>query len=746
MLNYKPPFLEAGDLTIFTDDLDPDTFYYACNQPVIMKDQNGDPKIDAFAILRESGAGPETDAILEASLVMDVGLEISDEQRALALKSIKKEWGKEAKSLVSAPVYSGKVFLILAAAGDEPDPKKWFVTQEVKPSIFGDNIASLVIRATGKDAQLLIAALNSDTVAASVNYELEITGIAPVFKAKMTVDWSSVYHHFEKFDKLNLIFYTDEITATVDKLTETSAIQVEIQELDPVIKADALKTLLNELKTEVIKKLFQPASSPLSASSKWEDRIANGVSRVVSAIAIGSHHIRRNIDESNLSKTIINLSQKNVKTYPFNPQALLPSLIKAAGGIKDKIKWIKLDELPFLDQKVDIRLAADTFGTTNIKSVMIDCKVTEVDTQKTKISQSFVFNNDKELAQQLGFIRDKEKTYSYQYRATIYIDSESINMPDQLVTEWRPIDNPYVYFDAPEYFETRTINIILDDTDIFEHVTVVQADLAVVNKMDKTPFLKHTYFFKKALNEQKPLTVVVSKLLPIEFDLDLTYFISASKELKSKVTDISIEIFFIPNPFENKWSVDLICNADWETTTKIILETRITDAERTDPITMKFDFTKDSTDNKLIAATSLDTPAQTFDYKVTRLTTSATVVHGPWLRNEDGILVITDQIVPERIIRVTLASAPDFTSKDIQQASVEITYEDSKNNINAVSERLIFKKKGDTVEFRHSMPDFTKKEYKYRIRAKSSSGDNYKSDWVTEKLESINVSLPENIW
>ncbi|UJH91435.1 hypothetical protein LZ575_01215 [Antarcticibacterium sp. 1MA-6-2] len=83
-----------------------------------------------------------------------------------------------------------------------------------------------------------------------------------------------VYHHFEKFDKENFIFYTDEITETIDELKETSAIDIQIEELDPDIKAEALKSMLNELKTEVLKKIFDPAPSPLSAGEKTEDRIA----------------------------------------------------------------------------------------------------------------------------------------------------------------------------------------------------------------------------------------------------------------------------------------------------------------------------------------------------------------------------------------------------------------------------------------------------------------------------------------
>src|SRR5687768_16061155 len=140
MLNYKAPFLEAGGLPIFKDDSNQDVFYYVCVQPSIMLDGNGAPRIEAYAILPESGVGIETESILEASLMMDVNLAPTADELAFAEKQIQEKLGTKPKMLVPAPIHSGKVYLIVAAAGDEPDPKKWFVTSDVKPSIFGNNI------------------------------------------------------------------------------------------------------------------------------------------------------------------------------------------------------------------------------------------------------------------------------------------------------------------------------------------------------------------------------------------------------------------------------------------------------------------------------------------------------------------------------------------------------------------------------------------------------------------------------
>src|SRR3954447_21110001 len=118
MLNYKAPFLEAGSLTIFKDDSNPDIFYYVCIQPSIMRDENGNPKIEAYAILPESGVGIETESIQESSLMMDINLAPTAKELEFAEKQIEEKLGTKPKMLVPAPIHSGKVRLIVAAAGE----------------------------------------------------------------------------------------------------------------------------------------------------------------------------------------------------------------------------------------------------------------------------------------------------------------------------------------------------------------------------------------------------------------------------------------------------------------------------------------------------------------------------------------------------------------------------------------------------------------------------------------------------
>ena len=113
MLSYKAPFLSSGNLTIFKDDVNDDIYYYLCVQPSISRNEDGNPQMEAYAILPESGIGATGEGIIEASLMIDISLKASTKDLEMAEVAIKEKFGEKPKLLAPAPIYSGKVYLIM---------------------------------------------------------------------------------------------------------------------------------------------------------------------------------------------------------------------------------------------------------------------------------------------------------------------------------------------------------------------------------------------------------------------------------------------------------------------------------------------------------------------------------------------------------------------------------------------------------------------------------------------------------
>lgn len=99
MLNLHPPYLDVGNIRIYTDDTDPNTFYYVTQKPRIALGDNGKPAISIYAVVPESGVGKDNDSILETAMSIDVDLSVTDEEIDAVKKAIQSNFKQKAKML-----------------------------------------------------------------------------------------------------------------------------------------------------------------------------------------------------------------------------------------------------------------------------------------------------------------------------------------------------------------------------------------------------------------------------------------------------------------------------------------------------------------------------------------------------------------------------------------------------------------------------------------------------------------------
>lgn len=750
MLSYQPPFMDIGSLTIFQDDEDKETFYYTNVQPSIVQLPEG-PSISAYTILPENSIGENVNDVMDTSLSLEVSLKVSDALLDKARKEIKEKWGRNVRRLVPATVTDGKVYIIIAAAGETPDPKDWYVSSGNSPSIFGDNRAALVIKTSGEDAKRLIAALNSDMVAGHVYYELNMLGVTPTFRAKMRIKWDRIYKHFEEMKVKNFIFYRDEISNTLDDLKESSLVELEIEELDPDIRDYASKALLNELKTEAIKRLFKPAVPPLSSSEKIENRIAQGLGMIHSSLIPGSHYILRNNKEIETTEFVVDLSERKVKKYPYYPQALLSSMIRDIGGLQDHLKWIRLDHLPFRKETITIDIASDVTLISNIKSIKVSCEVYNRTTNEIEQTHTFVYSEKETLQSKFNFNKKKEDDYIYRYKTTVYLNNAGTGLPPTLEVDWIETTAEYIYFNPADYFQHTHLTIDVDDKSIFDHSHLIEVTVTATRKDNEEAILSETFLFKKDKGEKgHELSIMHSKLYPVSINIDVTYFIEGEHDYKVSYLDNKDYSFFIANPFKNKWSVDLITKADWEKTFKIITEIRVFELSRKQYLTEKITFTKENASNEFNAVTSLETPKSQLEYRSTVIDINGNMIRSAWLEHQGTILLIKDEVKAQRALFFELIAAPDIHQFDIKEILLSVVYKDEDNAIDINSdtkEKLVFSSVGEVIKFVHPMPNSAQLNYSYRITVRSnSSRHRYKSNWITTNEEHVMISIPDNIW
>lgn len=726
MLNLQPPFLDVGNLRIYTDDTDKDIFYYINQRPRLCFDENGKPALSIYAVVPESGVGKDNDSILETGLSVDVDLGILPEEMEAVNEAIKKNFGRNPKTLSPAPLHKGEVTFSMAQKEGSENAKNWYVTSGFRPSMIGTNRVSLAIRTTGEDAKRLVAALSSNQVMAIIHYDLEVVGITPVYKAYMRADMQMVYHHLQEKTKHSYIFYNSDVEKIVDDLKETNALVVEIEETDPDIKAEAMKSLMNELKTEVIKNFFTKQEM---MTSDWSttDKVGEGVSSFLSGIIHGIipnySYRKKEVDQSQLRSFEINLRQKNAKTFPISPQGQLKEIIDAANvSFNDCLSWVLLDDLQVKGQTVTFHLGGDIFESNFIKSVVTYCKVIDVATgQPIKEPETIVFDSDdkeegKRLQKSFTYTRYRDKEYRYEYWSQIYIDSLPGVLPSPLVTKVTSEESNYIELNPAAFFKNFVIDLCLPDLSVLEHANMIIARINVFSdELEGKTLMNKDFLFDSNNADHKILSVFTDRELNLKFKIDYTFVVPNAKDIVMHVDGVQGQtITLVPNPFENQWSIKLDCMADWMTVDRVVIETRFRDVIQEDYVTGIFSFNEEKTEDTWNVACSLDTEKRKYEYYFRVFRKDGTNDEGGWIPVDGGnyLALDVDTMRSERTIQVKLKNPADFKKNDLKEIKVFLYPPDGSE----LSDSIV--NADSVIEFKYPWRKGDSKVYSYKFTAK----------------------------
>lgn len=746
---------EHKDLTIFLDD-DPksNVFYYISQRPRLVVNDNGRAALSSYALLPETGTNMNNERVVEAGLSLDVDLSVSDELLDEAKKEIEKlNFGgnnpKKDKIVLSpAPVQDGLVYFVMGQAGNEPD-KKWFVSSGFRPSMLGSNRASLAVRASGDQAKNLIATMSQNAMIGTLKYEMNLVGVTPVYKARLYANMQQVYHHIEEKTKKNYIFSRKEIENIVEELQSTKALDIQVEELDPTIHADAMKALFNELTNKVVEQFFTD-SSLISNSTTVESVIkgvGNLVSGVLDALIPGSSYRRKEVNETQLREFVIDLNQKNAKTVPISPQGQLSEIIENAGvNIDDYIEWIDPDQLEIRGETVKVNLASDTFEKNFIAAVEVNCKVVNAETGETEADpQTMIFDRldlvgdekekSKKCSQTFTYTRFRDKKYIYKYKADIHLNHDRMQYgirEDHLSTGWLEWETNFIYISIEDFFKDAEMELKTLDTSMFDKagVSMVRAHVSLLNGEEE---LKSQDFELTKTKPSGKIEVFAKQDIKPMYKIDLTYYRPDKEDVNISINEfIPTKSYIIPNPFKYNWNVDLECTVDdWDKVKRVVLTADINDIAHSKPL--QFTFTQDKPAGKLQTYCSTSAVEFVYTYKVYRSGGGGTYLSPQFkFRNDDYLEIIVDELKDERTVRVKLKNPEEFTAKNVKEISVKL---------DPPGETKKILKKDGVVEFTYPWTKKDSKSYTCSYRAKDSRGVQKASGTIQDDSDELLLEL-----
>lgn len=756
MLAYRPPFLSVGPVTVYPDHLDPETYYYVVSVPELVIEREDDGDRAAFratailppAELLDDGA-LGTQGVARVLLSFDVHLPLPDDPQGLLAQEIQRRWGCAPKRLSPAPLSGGTVTLAVARPGPDDAARELTVYTGQPPALVGDNRAALTIAAEGDEAQALVAAMSAGHLAGVLSYQLDLLGVAPSFEARMVVHWRNVYTRLRERDAMNAVFVSDEIERTLEQLAREQAVEIDVTQLSPDAHDAATRALFDELKEQLLSRLFEPPR-PIG-EVPIEERIGHGVRDVLGALLPGVSHTLRQLDQTLLVDTTIDLREQQVATYRHHPQTSLSGLLARAGAALAPIAYVPLDQLPHRLDAVTVELSA---GAAALGVRRVDLRV-QVLAQAPGLQREPVEALADEVVsldpaaptrQQVRYRRAGTAEPWVRYQADLQLAPElAPGGREHWRIEWRDAVGSRIWFDPQAVLDTVTLRLEIDDPAVFASARVdvevrTQRDPAAPADAASAP--PTLYAFSAEQPVQRHVVVVPDGVRP-SFIVRETFRRVGEVDFVREGPPTTPAVHRIMNPFAQAWTMEVRAVAQWERSAALFVEFRVWDVLRGTWLRDERSFQAGAVATTLRFATSAETPRRA-EARVTRVDLQGRPVRGPWTDLAGLVVAVTDEVIAERRVRVTL-DAPRFADEGVAKVLVECSYQDA-DGAEPQTATLELRRDGAVADWRHRMPDPTRSDYRYRVRARSLDGLRYDGPWLTGGADDLRVGLPAQPW
>jgi hypothetical protein len=227
--------------TIYPDHENPNKVYFAPNRGGLLTYNDGTPQ---FSLVYWGKNNPgNSGGLMTAMLGLSIGKDLQEAINAqLAMK----------KAVAVLPVQSS--YIDFVSTDEKPIMQKYFEEIDVSDvgGRFEDSIG-VMASLTNLGTKTLPFAFKSGGTAANLNYCYQLTGVSPVFNAKIQLNYNKVYTHFLAQASTGKWFWKAKIRTEVEKLVEDKTIKITINGGD-ANKYDYIMTLADKM----VEKFFEP--------------------------------------------------------------------------------------------------------------------------------------------------------------------------------------------------------------------------------------------------------------------------------------------------------------------------------------------------------------------------------------------------------------------------------------------------------------------------------------------------------
>ena len=253
-INLDAP-LRAGELIVFPEIKDENTFYYIVDKPRLATDERGRPQ---FSFLRyvenvRSGADEEEAREGEGGGIVHcvVSLSVTDDQRRDAERELRR---LKPGAVLRGPVVfrSGTFGLVSSFTDTEGNLSEQVVGLGNAPLLDGEK-AAVSMQLTKLGAKILWESFQTPTPDISFSFEMDIEGYRSPKQASIRANFDRIYEHQAFAAGIATPYLAGEIKGAFDDLYEEKVIEVE-----QIGDDEQLGSLLTTAYNKVMEMMFQP--------------------------------------------------------------------------------------------------------------------------------------------------------------------------------------------------------------------------------------------------------------------------------------------------------------------------------------------------------------------------------------------------------------------------------------------------------------------------------------------------------
>jgi hypothetical protein len=245
----------GGELVLFPDLNDENSYYYVVDKPRLARDANGQPKFSFLRYVENVRGAGGADAPREGDgggiVHAVVTLSVSRDQIQAAQRDLQRV---KPGALVKGPAIfkSGKFGLVTSFK----DPQGGLSTQCVgigNAPILDNQEAAISIQLTKLGAKILWESFNTAAPDISFSFEMELQGYQSPKRAVIEANFDQIYEHKSFNAAVASQFLAAEIKMAFEDLTRTGAIKVTQVGAD-----QQMESLINTAYTKITEIMFSP--------------------------------------------------------------------------------------------------------------------------------------------------------------------------------------------------------------------------------------------------------------------------------------------------------------------------------------------------------------------------------------------------------------------------------------------------------------------------------------------------------